>query len=401
MRGREDSPNPPPPRPDGRLRALVASVRSTWALALARVLSSVETSKTQATLKSLPFIVMAVVAVIDLASGPTAGLLPLLALGPAFASVACGPARTTLIGTVALALCVPLGLYNGILWTSRTGITATAILGVTTASVLASAGRIRHERRLADVRSVAEAAQRVLLRPVPRRAGPGIGVAVSYTSATAEARIGGDLYEVVTTPHGVRIIVGDVQGKGLEAVETAAVVLGAFREAAYDEDKLQGVVNRLENALTRELSGEQFVTAVLAELTGGDCLTVLNCGHPPPMVLAAGGEHWFAGPPEEALPLGMGSLKATDPVPYQLPFEPGDQVLFYTDGVVEARDGTGRFYPLDSRAHLLTGADPQLALDALRADLLRHVGRPLADDAAMLLLRHRSARPTPAARSAA
>ncbi|MBB4941380.1 serine phosphatase RsbU (regulator of sigma subunit) [Streptosporangium album] len=367
---------------------------STKTRAFLRLLTSVGGSRTQDTLKLLPFIVMAVVALIDFGSGPTAGLLPLLALGPAFASVACGLARTTVVGVVALALCFALGRYNEILWTPRTNITALAILGVTVASVLASAGRLRHERQLADVRSVAEVAQRVLLRPVPRRAGPGIGVAVSYTSATAEARIGGDLYEVVATPHGVRIIVGDVQGKGLEAVETAAVVLGAFREAAHDEAKLQGVVTRLENALTRELSGEQFVTAILAEITGGTSITLINCGHPSPMVLSADSTQWFADPPDEALPLGMGSLKASDPVPYQIPFEPGDQVLFYTDGVIEARNGTGDFYPLPTRAHLLNGADPQLSLDALRADLLRHVGRPLGDDAAMLLLRRRAAHPT-------
>ncbi|MFF5204682.1 PP2C family protein-serine/threonine phosphatase [Streptosporangium sp. NPDC000396] len=369
----------------------MASLGSTKTRAFLRLLTSVGSSGTQDTLKLLPFIVMGVVALIDFGSGPTSGLLPLLALGPAFASVACGLGRTTVIGVVALALCVALGVYNDILWTPRTNITMLAILGVTVASVLASAGRLRHERQLADVRSVAEAAQRVLLRPVPRRAGPGIGVAVSYTSATAEARIGGDLYEVVTTPHGVRVIVGDVQGKGLEAVETAAVVLGAFREAAHDEAKLQGVVARLENALTRELSGEQFVTAILAEITGGASITVINCGHPSPMVLAADGKRWFADPPDEALPLGMGSLKANEPVPHQVPFAPGDQVLFYTDGVIEARNGTGQFYPLPARAHLLNGADPQLALDALRADLLRHVGRPLGDDAAMLLLRHRAA----------
>ncbi|MEV4244451.1 PP2C family protein-serine/threonine phosphatase [Streptosporangium canum] len=375
----------------------MASLGSTKTRAFLRLLTSVGGSRTQDTLKLLPFIVMAVVALIDFGSGPTSGLLPLLALGPAFASVACGLARTTVVGVIALALCVALGLYNDILWTPRTNITMAAILGVTVASVLASAGRLRHERQLADVRSVAEAAQRVLLRPVPRRAGPGIGVAVSYTSATAEARIGGDLYEVVTTPHGVRIIVGDVQGKGLEAVETAAVVLGAFREAAHDEAKLQGVVARLENALTRELSGEQFVTGILAEITGGTSITVINCGHPSPMVLGVDGRHWFADPPDEALPLGMGSLKASEPMPYQIPFEPGDQVLFYTDGVIEARDGAGQFYPLPARAHLLNGADPQLALDALRADLLRHVGRPLGDDAAMLLLRHRAARPASSA----
>ncbi|WP_344974178.1 PP2C family protein-serine/threonine phosphatase [Streptosporangium fragile] len=375
----------------------MALLGSTRTRAFLRLLTSIGTGKTQETLKLLPFVVMAVVALIDFGSGPTAGLLPLLALGPAFASVACGLARTTAVGAIALALCVVLGLYNDILWTPRTNITMIAILGVTVASVLASAGRLRHERQLADVRSVAEAAQRVLLRPVPRRAGPGIGVAVSYTSATAEARIGGDLYEVVTTPHGVRIIVGDVQGKGLEAVETAAVVLGAFREAAHDERRLQGVVTRLENALTRELSGEQFVTAVLAEINGGSTIGVINCGHPPPMVLDAEGGRWFAEPPDEALPLGMGSLKAIDPVLYHVPFEPGDQVLFYTDGVIEARDGTGRFYPLAARAHLLNGADPQGSLDALRADLLRHVGRPLGDDAAMLLLRHRAAHETSSA----
>lgn len=59
------------------------------------------------------------------------------------------------------------------------------------------------------------------------------------TSAVGEARIGGDLYEVVSAPgSGLRVIVGDVQGKGLEAVETAAKVLGAFHEAAHDEPGL-------------------------------------------------------------------------------------------------------------------------------------------------------------------
>ncbi|WP_433541365.1 PP2C family protein-serine/threonine phosphatase [Streptosporangium sandarakinum] len=397
MARREDRHGHSPPSPKSRLDVVMAVLGSTKTRAFLRLLTSVGASRTQDTLRLLPFVVMAVVALADLGSGPETGLLPLLALGPAFASVACGLGRTTVVGIVALALCVALGLHYQVLWSSRTNITMMAILGVTVAGVLASAGRLRHERQLADVRSVAEAAQRVLLRPVPRRAGPEIGVAVSYTSATAEARIGGDLYDVVTTPHGVRIVVGDVQGKGLEAVETAAVVLGAFREAAHDETGLLGVVTRLENALSRELSGEQFVTAILAEITGDASITVVNCGHPPPMVLGADGKQWFAEPPEEALPLGMGVLRVSEPAPYRVPFEPGEQVLFYTDGVIEARNGAGDFYPLEARAHLLGGSDPQLALDALRADLLRHVGRPLGDDAAMLLLRHRADASAPSA----
>lgn len=114
---------------------------------------------------------------------------------------------------------------------------------MTAAGVVAAVMRQRREAELASVRSIAEVAQRVLLRPVPRSAGP-LRIAVSYTSAMAKARIGGDLYEVVTSSAGVRIIVGDVQGKGLEAVESAAVVLGAFREAAHDEPDLRPSASR-------------------------------------------------------------------------------------------------------------------------------------------------------------
>jgi hypothetical protein len=64
-------------------------------------------------------------------------------------------------------------------------------------------------------------------------------------------------------------------------------------------------------------------------------------------------------------------------------------MLLYTDGVTEARDGSGMFYPLGLRAWLLASSDPQSALEALRTDLIRHAGGPLHDDAAMLLLRYR------------
>jgi serine phosphatase RsbU (regulator of sigma subunit) len=350
-------------------------------------------STTQSLLLFLPFAVMVLVALGDWQAGRAVGLLPLLALGPAFASVACDLRRTGLVGVIAVGLCLLLAFYNdsGPL---RLQVALVAIIGVTFASLGASAARMRHERRLANVRSVAEAAQRVLLRPVPRRAGPGLGVAVSYTSAVAEARIGGDLYEVVTSPSGgVRIIVGDVQGKGLEAVETAAIVLGAFREAAYDEPDLLGVAGRLENALARRLTGEQFVTAVLAEIVGDDEIAILNCGHPPPLLMRDDGRTEFAEPAEETPPLGLSWLKPDTPTIHVERFTTGDQILFYTDGIVEARDHGGAFYPLTDRVELLTGADPQGSLDALRADVLRHVGRPLNDDAAMLLLRRSAATP--------
>jgi serine phosphatase RsbU (regulator of sigma subunit) len=331
---------------------------------------------------------MGLVGLSDLIAGPELRFRPLLALGPAFAALWCGMRRTALVGVAALGLGVLLSSYHHTLGKRQNAMMLAMMAGITVASVFASSGRQRRERLLADVRSVAEVAQQVLLRPVPRRVGP-VHVAVSYTSATAEARIGGDLYEVASTRSGVRVIVGDVQGKGLAAVETAAAVLGAFREAAYDEAELTGVVARIEAALSRQLSGEKFVTAVLAEFDDGETVTLLNCGHPSPLILGSGGVGVFAEPCDSAPPLGLTELADVRPIPYTVRFAPGDRMLIYTDGVVEARDGEGRFYPLADRCGLLKAADPEKALEDLRADVLRHVGGRIGDDAAMLLVRRR------------
>ncbi|MER6810237.1 PP2C family protein-serine/threonine phosphatase [Spirillospora sp. NPDC000708] len=333
---------------------------------------------------------MTVVAAVDVLAGSGVGYLPLLSLGPAFASLSCGVRRTAAVGALAVALCAILGLYDQKLGTRANTLTFVSIIGVAAAGMLAAGFRERNERELADVRTVAEVAQRVLLRPMPRKVGP-VQAAVRYVSAAAHARIGGDLYEVVPTQHGVRVIVGDVQGKGLDAVETAAVVLGAFREAAYDEPCLDGVAARIETALTRHLTSEQFVTAILAEIQPDYGATLLNRGHPAPLLLHRDGLVEPVDPPEPAPPLGLSGL-ADAPVPARAQkLEPGDRLLLYTDGVVETRDQEGTFYPLTDRAaHLLAADDPEAALDALEADLTRFRGAPLDDDAAMLLLQWRA-----------
>jgi Stage II sporulation protein E (SpoIIE) len=342
------------------------------------------------TLQVLPFAVMTLIATIDLSTGPNVGLLPLVSLGPAFAGLVGGWRRMLLVGVLSLALCVGLGLYDGFVQHGRGFMAMGTVVGVTAAGVVATVMRQRQEAAYASVSSIAEVAQRVLLRPVPRSAGR-LRVAVSYTSAVADARIGGDLYEVVAMAAGVRVIVGDVQGKGLEAVETAAHVLGAFREPAHEEPDLPSVSTRLERAANRELQGEKFVTAILAEVDHDEQVTLLNYGHPPPLLIRRDGTATFVEPPFHALPLGLlNTHGGPGPEPHRLDFAPGDQLLLYTDGVSEARDRTGAFYPLEQRtkALLLDEPDPQGALEALRKDLMAYVEGPPHDDAAMLLLRY-------------
>ncbi len=345
------------------------------------------TKRRLAVLYVLPFVMMTAVAAVDVAVGPSVGFLPLVSLGPAFAPLVGSWRRTLYIGVTALLLCTGLGLYDHLLGTRR-GYTALAsVLGVTAAGLVAVSMRRRREAELASVRSIAEAAQRVLLKPVPRLAGQ-LCTAVSYTSAVTEARIGGDLYEVVASSHGVRVIVGDVQGKGLDAVETAALVLGAFREAAPDEGDLVEVAHKLERAVQRQAEDEKFVTAILAEVREHE-VTFLNYGHPAPVLIRGDGTVCLPEPPAYALPLGLSAHGGAAPQPFRAGFSPGDQLLLYTDGVTEARDSAGLFYPLAERAHLLKEQDPQTALENVRQDLLHHVGGPLHDDAAMLLLRYR------------
>ena len=341
----------------------------------------------QTLLMALPFGAMAAVAAVDLLGGPTLGLLPLMSLGPALAAVSLRPLATALTGVVALGIGALLAVYDHRI-DSRPGIVALAtVCGVTVAGTVASAARHRREREVTNLLAVAHVARRVLLHPVPGRVGP-VRIAVLYKAANAAARIGGDLYEVIVTHGKVRLIVGDVQGKGLDAVQTAAVVLGAFREAAYDEPDLGTIAARIELSLERQSRDEEFVTAVLAQIEAdGSSAELLNCGHPAPVRVHRGGVQ-FVDPPETGLPLGLTELASSPRKQSVVALGDHDKLLFYTDGISEARGKSGEFYPLADCGPLLGGEDPAAALDRLHEDVIRHAGHALSDDSAMLLLSH-------------
>jgi serine phosphatase RsbU (regulator of sigma subunit) len=347
----------------------------------------------------------AAAALIGLAAmGAAAGqlLLPLLAVPPALAGIGAATRRRPLaFGAVMLLAAIVTAPFTTT--AELPAVTTVSVLAVTVISASGGARRARQDQRLADVTSVAEAAQRALLRPLPCQVGP-LELRVVYLAAAAEARVGGDLYEVTRTQFGIRLIVGDVRGKGLDAVEIAADVLGVFREVAHEVYTLAEVARRIDASLARRPAAplEEFVTAVLAEIDpGAGSLTVYNCGHPPPLVLSPGsgtrGEDGTGRPPRvttvdvpaPALPLRLMALGGTSGAERTVALQPGDALLLYTDGVTEARDRHGEFYPLEERAAALaagTGPDADL-LDRLRDDLIRHVGAPLDDDAALLLAR--------------
>ncbi|MGW2544095.1 SpoIIE family protein phosphatase [Kitasatospora sp. NPDC001574] len=215
-----------------------------------------------------------------------------------------------------------------------------------------------------------------------------LDLAVSCTSATAGARIGGDFYEAIPVPGGVRVIVGDVQGKGLPAVTGAVAVLQAFRESApTPTNDLRTVADRIEERLARRTGGDEFVTAVIADCSHTGQVTLVNFGHPPPLVRRADGTTRLAEPDLPGLPLGLPFPDADGPGTCTVRLRHGDRILFYTDGTAEARNGDGDFFPLQERGALLDHDDLPEALTDLRRALVEYTGNRLDDDAAMLLLR--------------
>ncbi|WP_190199197.1 PP2C family protein-serine/threonine phosphatase [Streptomyces djakartensis] len=318
----------------------------------------------------------------------------LLPAAPALAAAMWPVVPTVLLGAFCLLLMIVLSFFYADLGTPYT---SAAIIAVTLAAAYGSHVRLQREEALFQIRLVADAAQTVLLRPLPRRIG-GVEIESLYLAAQEQARIGGDFYEAIGTPHGVRLLIGDVRGKGLSAVGAAAAVISCFREAAYDEPDLQGIIHRLETSVIRHSAAfpvqdqsEHFATALLAEIPhGGDRLLLLNCGHPPPLI-ARDGKVRVLEPTIPSPPLNLASLIGDRYWVDMVAFAPGEELLLYTDGVSEARDHTGRFFPLPDWMRRRDREHPRELLDQLHRDLLRHSEGRLEDDIAALALRRTTA----------
>lgn len=319
----------------------------------------------------------------------------LLPVAPALAAAMWPVLPTVLLGTFCLLVMISLSFFYTDLGTPYT---AAAIVAVTAAAAYGSHVRRQREETLFNIRLVADAAQKVLLRPLPRRI-EGVELESLYLAAQEQARIGGDFYEAAATPYGVRLLIGDVRGKGLSAVGAAAAVIGCFRDAAYDEPDLRGIVHRLETSITRYSAAhptqdlpERFATALVAEIPhGGAHVRLLNCGHPPPL-LVHHGEIRVLEPTTPSPPLNLATLIGDHYCVDTIAFAPGDQLLLYTDGVTETRDRTGAFFPLPDWMRRQGPAPPRELLDRLHRELLDYSGGRLEDDIAALAVQSANTR---------
>ncbi|MEU5027524.1 PP2C family protein-serine/threonine phosphatase [Streptomyces milbemycinicus] len=322
------------------------------------------------------------------------------ALAPLLAAAFCTYRQTLVLGLLDL---VVMAITHGVIPDSLVPLNRVAsVLGNTlmVGASIAVARLLRdREELLAQVRATGEAAQRALLRELPLRSGD-VVVDGFYVSSQQGALVGGDIYEVVDTPYGPRVVIGDVQGKGLRTLGAGAAVLTAFREAAYHLRSLSGGVDAMEVGLrrynsshARERNGseeERFVTALVfgVERDNPARIVMIDCGHVQPYLLHADGTVSELESAEPGLPLGLGDLTGAPRPVQRIPIQPDTRVLACTDGVTEARCPAGEFYPLADRLSGWASLPTPELLRQLRKDLDAHTKGRLQDDAAVLVLEH-------------
>jgi serine phosphatase RsbU (regulator of sigma subunit) len=335
-------------------------------------------------------------------------LSPLLVAAPTCTAAIARTRFTVAMALTASAAVVLIDWHDGLVRSPLLPIHIGALLAVSGSAIAARALHDRDLRELTQVRAVSEAAQRVLLRPIPHTLGS-LRIASMYRAATAHALVGGDLYAAVRTRRTTRFLIGDVRGKGLPAVEDASALLGAFREAAHEHETLPRLAASLERSVSRHLaetserepdSAERFITALLVELPDEEeTVRLVSCGHPPPLLRQRGGVTCLC-VNRPAPPLGLaGSTPEAFPLD-TFAFFPGDTLLLYTDGLVEARDATGTFYPVLKRAATWTWCCPRSLLEHISQDLDSYAGRHLDDDLAMVAV-HCPAHSSPSPEAAA
>jgi serine phosphatase RsbU (regulator of sigma subunit) len=247
--------------------------------------------------------------------------------------------------------------------------------------------RVTLQRELAEEHRLTSVLQRALL-PAALPHVPGLALAARYEPARHAYDVGGDFYDVVAWDDDRWLLVlGDVSGKGPRAAAVSAVARSALRAALLYERTPVGLTRALDVVLRRELGGDGFVTLALAALgpaaaDGGRTADVVLAGHPQPLLLHGGG----------ARPVGApGPALAVRPDPAwrveRVALGPGDLLLLYTDGLVEARRPRQVTPAQLAATAAATGAvEPAALVDALYEELVGGTsGGP--DDVALLAAR--------------
>lgn len=233
---------------------------------------------------------------------------------------------------------------------------------------------------------ISETLQKALLSPAPE-AVSGLEMAFAYHSAHTGALVGGDFFDVFTIHPGlIGVVIGDVSGKGVEAAVHTALAKYSLRAYAYEDPAPSSVLGKLNTTVYCQSEPDYFTTLFHGLLNVKErTFTFANAGHMPPLYLTYPSLE-LSELTVNGLPLGV--LPETRYEQRAIEFRAGDRILFYTDGVTEARNGKG-FYGKDNLMEFFRNRGlepPSEFITHLTGTLEEWSGEHLRDDIAMLLV---------------
>jgi Stage II sporulation protein E (SpoIIE) len=206
--------------------------------------------------------------------------------------------------------------------------------------------------------------------------------------------VAGDSFDYAINGEIAHVAVLDAMGHGMEATILASVALGALRNGRRSGLDLVDAVRSADKFVASQFGGDKFVTALAGELdTARGIWRWITAGHPPPLLVRKGR---VVKSLEEVLDVPLG-LDLVAPQVGEEHLEPGDRLLIYTDGVVEARDAAGQFFGIERLVDLVFrhSAEARSAAETLRRlnqAVLGHQDGVLKDDATTLLVEWRGPR---------
>jgi serine phosphatase RsbU (regulator of sigma subunit) len=205
--------------------------------------------------------------------------------------------------------------------------------------------------------------------------------------------VGGDIFDYALSETRAHVAIFDAMGHGLEAALLASVAVGAYRNARRELLLLPQTVSAIEEALAAQFGRGRFVTALVTELDlDSGRLRWVVAGHPPPLLLRAGRVvKELSRPPNTPLGLGLNDHLTV----HEEALEPGDRLVLYSDGVVEALDVvSGERFGIDKLVDFIARAEaagepvPE-TMRRLGHAVVKHQGDELQDDATQVLLEWR------------
>ena len=284
--------------------------------------------------------------------------------------------------------------------TTRTGVLAVTVpeatpriveqaelLGVFAGLVTALTARVSdvpHVRRRGRAMSLPASMQWDLLPPLSTRTD---GALIAGLLEPAYD-IAGDAFDYALNEGELHFAILDGMGHGLGSTMLADLCVGAYRHARRQGAPVAAIHAAISRALTAQYDDMSFATGIIGRLTLATGRLEWSCaGHPPPLLLR-GRKVVAELSRDPALPFG---LSADPPVLHSQDLEPGDAVLLYTDGVIEARTPQGEFFGLERLTDLLereaaSGQPAEELLRRLVQTVLEHQAAELRDDATLLLV---------------